>query len=224
MITMTIITLVLVVLAIVVVKADRFTAIPTKKQNVIEIIVDFVNKFTKDQVGHYWKTFAPYFGTILVFLFFANIISIFNILPSKAFFYDVLHIEAFKNFPVFKLKPPTKDINVPATLALMSIVLVIGSTIYLKGIKNFLKTFIQPLPIMLPFKILDYMVRPLSLTLRLFGNILAAFVLMELVSIALPVVVPAFASLYFDLFDGILQAYIFVFLTSLYIHENLESN
>jgi len=223
MISMAIVTLIIIVLALVLVKVKKFTPIPGKRQTVIEVIVDFVNNFTKGQVGHYWKSFAPYFGTILFFLLISNIISIFNIIPTKTFFYDMLRIEAFKDFPVYQLKPPTKDINVPATLALMSITLLLFSTIFLRGIKGFLKTFIEPSPIMLPFKILDYFVRPLTLTLRLFGNIFAAYVIMELLIIAVPIFIPAFASLYFDLFDGILQAYIFIFLTSVYLHENLET-
>ena len=222
-ISMTIVTLLIIVLALVFVKASKFTMVPGKRQSIIELIVDFINKFSKDQVGHHWKAFAPYFGSILLFLLISNIISIFNIFPTKTFFYDVLHIEAFKDFPIYNLKPPTKDVNVPTTLALMSISLLIFSTIYFRGIKGFLKTFLEPSPIMLPFKMLDYVVRPITLTLRLFGNIFAAYVIMELIILAVPVFIPAAASLYFDLFDGILQAYIFVFLTSVYLHENLET-
>ena len=221
-ITMTIITIVMCVFALFFVRAKRFSQIPSKLQNIIEIFVEFINNFTKEQLGHYWRGFAPYFGTILLFLIFANMISIFNFFPSKEFLVDILHIEAFHDLPDFQLKPPTKDINVAATLALMSITLLLFASIYLKGIKGFLKTFIHPSPIMLPFKILDYGIRPLTLTMRLFGNIFAAFVVMELLLAVFPFIAPGFASLYFDLFDGILQAYIFVFLTSIYLHENLE--
>jgi ATP synthase subunit a len=58
--------------------------------------------------------------------------------------------------------------------------------------------------------------------MRLFGNVLGAFVIMELVELVVPVGVPAILSLYFDLFDGLVQAYVFVFLTSLYIAEAVE--
>jgi F-type H+-transporting ATPase subunit a len=58
--------------------------------------------------------------------------------------------------------------------------------------------------------------------MRLFGNVLGAFVIMELLKMVVPVVIPAVFSLYFDLFDGLLQAYVFVFLTSLYISEAIE--
>ncbi len=62
----------------------------------------------------------------------------------------------------------------------------------------------------------------LSLCMRLFGNILGAFVIMELIKIVVPIFVPAVLSLYFDLFDGFIQAYVFVFLTSLFIKESIE--
>jgi F-type H+-transporting ATPase subunit a len=80
----------------------------------------------------------------------------------------------------------------------------------------------MPVPVMLPFNILEYFIKPLSLALRLFGNILGAFIVMELIYMALPVVAPAALSLYFDLFDGVLQAYVFMLLTSLYIAEAVE--
>ena len=69
--------------------------------------------------------------------------------------------------------------------------------------------------VMLPMNILELFIKPLSLCMRLFGNIFAAFVIMELVKMVVPVVLPAALCLYFDLFDGLLQAYVFVFLTSL---------
>ena len=64
--------------------------------------------------------------------------------------------------------------------------------------------------------------KPLSLCMRLFGNVLGAFVIMELLKMILPVGLPVVFSLYFDIFDGLLQAYVFVFLTSLYIDEITE--
>ena len=58
--------------------------------------------------------------------------------------------------------------------------------------------------------------------MRLFGNVLGSFVIMELLKYVVPVVLPALASLYFDIFDGLIQAYVFVFLTSLFIRESVE--
>ena len=76
--------------------------------------------------------------------------------------------------------------------------------------------------IVTPINILEIFTRPLSLCMRLFGNVLGAFVIMELIKMVVPVILPSVFSLYFDLFDGLLQAYVFVFLTSLYIQEAIE--
>ena len=58
--------------------------------------------------------------------------------------------------------------------------------------------------------------------MRLFGNVIGAFVIMELLKMLVPVILPTVFSMYFDIFDGLLQAYVFVFLTSLYIKEAVE--
>ena len=104
----------------------------------------------------------------------------------------------------------------------MSIILVEYAGIHQKGVKGFLKSFAEPIIIMLPMNILEVFIRPLSLCMRLFGNILGAFVIMELIKIVAPVFVRVPLSLYFDLFDGFIQAYVFVFLTSLFIKESIE--
>lgn len=71
-------------------------------------------------------------------------------------------------------------------------------------------------------QVLELFIRPLSLCMRLFGNVLGAVVVMALIKYLLPVVVPLPFSGYFDIFDGVIQAYVFVFLTSLYIKEAVE--
>jgi F-type H+-transporting ATPase subunit a len=196
-----------VMILLAVVFARKFTSVPGKKQNAVEMIVEMINNIVKDAIGeHHWKAFAPYLGTVMLFLIFANTVSIFNVIPGEG----------------FKLRPPTRNINVTACLAVMSIIMVIYAGIRYKRVSGWLKSFVEPIPLMLPFKILDYGIKPLSLALRLFGNILGAFIVMELIYVAMPPVVPAALSLYFDLFDGILQAYVFMFLTSLYIAEVLE--
>ena len=58
--------------------------------------------------------------------------------------------------------------------------------------------------------------------MRLFGNVIGAFVVMELIKMIIPVAIPVPLSLYFDIFDGLIQAYVFVFLTSLFIKEQIE--
>ena len=65
-------------------------------------------------------------------------------------------------------------------------------------------------------------IKPLSLCMRLFGNVLGSFVIMELLKMVVPAIVPAVFSCYFDIFDGLIQAYVFVFLTGLFIKEATE--
>ena len=98
----------------------------------------------------------------------------------------------------------------------------VGSAIYYKGFFGWLKSLCKPVIVMFPMNVLELFIKPLSLCLRLFGNILGAFIAMEITYSLMPVLIPILMSAYFDLFDGILQAYIFVFLSSIYIGEALE--
>lgn len=196
--------------------------VPEGKQNLAEVIVDFVNSLCKSNIGHSWKLFAPYLGTVILFLAFADMIAIFNIIPNWEQLYDLTHIEFLRHLPELEIKPPTRDINVTAAMAIMSIAVVAIGGIIVKKPSGWLKSFLHPVPIILPFKILDYFIRPTSLCLRLFGNILGAFIVMELAYIAFAPIFPGFLSFYFDIFDGLIQAYVFVFLTSFYIAESVE--
>ena len=91
-----------------------------------------------------------------------------------------------------------------------------------KGTKRWLKSFAEPMPVILPINILEIFIKPLSLCMRLFGNVLGSFVIMELLKMVVPAIVPAVFSCYFDIFDGLIQAYVFVFLTGLFIKEATE--
>jgi F-type H+-transporting ATPase subunit a len=126
--------------------------------------------------------------------------------------------------PPFVIKPPTRDINLTAAMALLSIMIVLIGGLRARGIKGWVVNLLHPTPMMLPFNLLEYIIRPLSLCLRLFGNILGGLIIMLLVELALPipVVIPVALSLYFDFFDGLIQAVVFSFLTTLFISEAIE--
>ena len=102
----------------------------------------------------------------------------------------------------------------------MSIVLIEVSGIRTKGLKGWIKSFTQPVAVVTPINILEIFTRPLSLCMRLFGNVIGAFVIMEMIKMVVPVFIPTVFSLYFD---GFIQAYVFVFLTSLFIAEATET-
>lgn len=171
---------------------------PGKGQLLLETGVSSLQSMVQDMVGEKGHRYVPYLMTVLLYIGVANIIGLFGI------------------------KPPTKDLTVTVALAVMSIVLIEYSGIREKGAKGWLKSFAQPVAIMTPFNILELVIRPLSLCMRLFGNVLGAFVIMELIKQVVPAVVPVPFSLYFDIFDGLIQAYVFVFLTSLFIKEAVE--
>ena len=176
---------------------------PRKPQVVVEWLVQVIRNICRDNAGHHGGGFVPYVGTLILFLGLSNIITLFNFIPG-------LH-----------LYPPTKDINVTGALALVSIVIVLYASFRYKGVKGWLKSLAEPIPIMIPFKLMEYATKPLSLCLRLFGNVLACFIIMELIMEAFPLAGGPL-SLYFDIFDGVLQAFIFTFLTSMYIGEAVE--
>lgn len=171
---------------------------PGKRQIAVETVIGGLHDFFYDLLGEDGKRYIPYLMSVGMYILVSNMIGLFG------------------------LKSPTKDVGVTGALALMSIVLIEYSGIHKKGGKGFLKSFAEPIPIMLPMNILEVFIRPLSLCMRLFGNILGAFVIMELLKIVAPLLVPIPFSLYFDLFDGFIQAYVFVFLTSLFIKETIE--
>ena len=134
----------------------------------------------------------------------------------------ILYLGVSNMISLFGFKPPTKDLNVTAALAIMSMFLIEYSGIRKNGVKHWVKHFAEPVPIVAPIMVLEIVIRPLSLCMRLFGNVLGAFVIMELLKAIIPVIVPIPFSFYFDIFDGLLQAYVFVFLTALFMNEEQE--
>lgn len=170
----------------------------SRRQLVAETIVTSLQKFVRGMVGEEGGTYAPYLISVLLFIGISNIIGLFG------------------------MKPPTKDLNVTAALAIMSIILIEYAGIHKKGPKKWLKSFAEPIAVVTPINILEVFIKPLSLCMRLFGNVLGAFVIMELIKAIVPVALPIPFSLYFDVFDGLIQAYVFVFLTSLFIKEAME--
>lgn len=188
----------------------RLSPVPKGPQVFLEAFVGGLNSFFKEQIGHHWTLFAPYLGTVVLFLSIANMIAFIS--PIAGFGFE----------PPFLLKPPTRDINVTAALAAMTILIVLFSALALKGPRQWGKSLFKPAPFMLPFNILEYFIRPLSLALRLFGNIMGAFIIMELIGMLIPVFVTPIVGLYFDFFDGLVQAVVFTFLSTLYLAEAVE--
>ena len=170
----------------------------SKRQLVVESAVTGLQNLCGGMIGEEGKAFVPYLVTVLLYIAVANIIGLFG------------------------FKPPTKDLNVTVALALMSIILIEFAGIHKRGIKKWAKGFTEPVAVVTPINIMEIFIRPLSLCMRLFGNVLGAFVIMELIKLVMPIGLPIPFSMYFDVFDGLIQAYVFVFLTSLFIKEAIE--
>lgn len=187
-----------VLVALSVILTHKLKKVPTGKQCLLEIGITKLNDFFLGILGPHGKKYLPILETLIIYIGFSNIIGIFGFVP------------------------PTKDINVTAALAGIAIILIQLTSIIERGGIGWVKGFAKPMAIMIPINILELVTRPLSLCMRLFGNVLGAFVVMELIKICVPVGLPVVFSLYFDIFDGLIQAYVFVFLTSLFMSEAME--
>lgn len=171
---------------------------PGRVQIFLETSIGFLQDFFVDLVGEEGRGYIPYLISTALFIGVANLIGILG------------------------FTPPTKDLNVTAALAVMSIVVIEFAGFHKKGMKGFMKSFAEPVAFILPINILEIFIRPVSLCMRLFGNVLGSFVVMELLKLVAPLIIPIPFSFYFDIFDGLIQAYVFVFLTALFIKEQLD--
>lgn len=172
----------------------------SKRQLFLEMCIDKMRAFFKNILGKEGEEYIPWLMTVAVYIGASNMVGLFG------------------------MKPPTKSMQVTGALALMTIVVVESAGIKHKGIKGHLKSFAEPVAVVLPINIMEIAIKPISLCMRLFGNIIGAFIIMELIKYFwfTNIGVSLIFGFYFDLFDGFLQAYIFVFLSSIYIQEAIE--
>lgn len=191
--------------------------VPKGMQIVTEALVDGINGLTKQTMGEDKVYFAPYVGTLLLLVGISNIAGLFNV------------------------RPPTADVNTTMGLALMTFVMIHGYGIKAKGVGTYFKGFLEPMPFLLPLNIMGELATPISLSFRLFGNIVGGVIVMNLlygalyslsgavfglvgVSTVIPVfqVIAAPLHVYFDLFAGLLQSFIFAMLTMVFIAIQMD--
>lgn len=195
---------------------------PEKKRQVIaEMFVNFVNKMVKENMGESLMCYAPYIGTLLVYAVLGALISMIG------------------------LRSMTADINVTATWALMTFILITYHKIRANGIFGYFKGFAKPVAFILPLNIISEVATPASMAFRLFGNVAGGMVITGLLYGALgslssalglsftagswgfnvfQVGIPAVLSIYFDLFSGCIQAYIFSMLTMVNVGAAAEKD
>ncbi|KAI3664320.1 hypothetical protein L1987_88220 [Smallanthus sonchifolius] len=183
--------------------------IPTGGQNFFEYVLEFIRDVSKTQIGEEYGPWVPFIGTMFLFIFVSNWSG--ALLPWKII-----------QLPHGELAAPTNDINTTVALALLTSVAYFYAGLNKKGLGYFGK-YIQPTPILLPINILEDFTKPLSLSFRLFGNILAdELVVVVLVSLV-PSVVPI-PVMFLGLFTSGIQALIFATLAAAYIGESMEGH
>ena len=185
----------------------------TRRQHLAEWAVETLESMVGESMGEFFSAFPPFIGAILI-------------LSAVSSLSTLLGIYA-----------PTADLNIVAGWAILVFILI---TYYkLKGgFCNYLKSFVDPVPVLAPFNVISEVATPVSMSLRHYGNILSGSVIAALVSSALAgltdlvlgwlpaglgdipflrIGIPAVLSVYFDVFSGLLQAFIFAMLTMIYI-------
>ncbi len=183
--------------------------VPNGLQNFMEYSLEFVRDIARAQIGEKeYRPWVPFVGTLFLFIFVSNWSG--ALLPWK-----------LVEIPEGELAAPTNDINTTVALALLTSLAYFYAGISKRGLKYFAR-YIEPTPLLLPINILEEFTKPLSLSFRLFGNILAD----ELVVAVLVFLVPLFIPLpvmALGLFTSAIQALIFATLAGAYIGEAIET-
>ena len=178
---------------------------PSKTQAALEKVYQSIRDISVDTMGEEYESFLPYIGTLMIYLIVLNFLGLIGI------------------------KPPTRDISVTVSFAIVTFLVVNLNAIRKNGIVGFGKGLVHPFWPMLPINIMERFILPLALSLRLMGNMVAATVVIELVYKALGSIgmlaqfgLPIIAHGYFDLFDGTIQMIVFVMLTMINIKVTAE--
>ena len=178
--------------------------VPTKLQLIWEAVVGEVNRQVEDNLGKVHPYVAPLAICLFFFILFANWL---ELIPSE-----------FNESTGHLLPAPTADTNLTYALAVVTMVSVWIYGIRQKGARGYFKHFLEPYPVLAPLNILEELVKPITLALRLFGNIFAGGIMLSLIGL-LPLFAlwaPNLIWKAFDMFIGVIQAFIFALLTVIY--------
>ena len=175
--------------------------VPGFFQNIVELVVEKLDGMVKMVMGKNAAKFANYIGTIFIFILISNFSGLLG------------------------LRPPTADYGVTLPLGLITFALIQINGLRAKKIHHITSLF-QPSPILFPINLIGEIAVPLSLSLRLFGNIMSGTILMGLLygllPAALKVGIPAVIHVYCDIFSGAIQTYVFCMLTMVYINDKIS--
>ena len=184
-------------------KMKKANDIPAGLQNVLEIIVEFLDGVIDKTMGKNAKGFKNYIGTIFIFILFCNISGLLG------------------------LRPPTADYGVTFPLGVTTFFLIFVNKIRYQKVSGFLKGLCDPWVFWAPINVIGDLAVPISLSLRLFANILSGTVMMALIYGLLSKIAycwPGALHVYFDLFSGAIQTYVFCMLTMTYISDAIGND
>ena len=183
--------------------------IPNGWQNFMESVVEFVKEIAQNQLGKEYRPWLPFIGTLFLFVFGCNWAG--AIIPWKLI-----------KLSEGEFGAPTNDINTTVALALLTSFMYFYAGLSTKGFGYF-KRYIEPTPLLLPINILEDFTKPLSLSFRLFGNILADELTVSVLTLLVPLIVPLPVML-LGVFASSVQALIFSTLAGAYIAEAVEGH
>jgi F-type H+-transporting ATPase subunit a len=188
-------------------KLKHATDRPDAFQNIIELIVEMLDKMVEGTMGKWAPRFVNYISTIFIFILLSNISGLLG------------------------LRPPTADYGTTLALALITFCMIHFNKIKHQSAKNIWTSMCSPLPPWLPLwapiNIISDLAVPVSLSLRLFANVLSGTVIMALVYGLLKIIAiawPAVLHVYFDLFSGAIQTYVFCMLTMTYVTQACDGD
>ncbi|RAQ39502.1 F0F1 ATP synthase subunit A [Arthrospira sp. O9.13F] len=184
--------------------------IPSGIQNFMEYALEFIRDLVKNQIGEKeYRPWVPFVGTLFLFILVSNWSG--ALVPWRVF-----------EIPNSELAAPTNDINTTVALALLTSLAYFYAGFSRRGLGYLLK-YIQPTPILLPINILEDFTKPLSLSFRLFGNVVADELVVGVLVLLVPLFVPI-PMMVLGLFLGSIQALIFATLAANYIAEAMEGH
>ena len=172
---------------------------PSRFQNAMELVVEMLDGMVASSMGKKGAPFRNYIGVLFLFILFSNLSGLLG------------------------LRPPTADYGVTLGLGLITFVLVQVNNIRYNKFGAFTELF-QPIPLLFPINLIGEIATPFSLSLRLFGNVLAGTVIMALVYGLLYKIAffwPGILHVYFDVFSGAIQTYVFCMLTMVFIGNKI---
>ncbi len=184
--------------------------VPAGLQNFMEYVLEFIRDLAKNQLGEKeYRPWVPFIGTLFLFIFVSNWSG--ALIPWKLI-----------QLPEGELAAPTGDINTTVALALLTSLAYFYAGFRKRGLGYFAK-YVEPTPILLPIAILEDFTKPLSLSFRLFGNILADELVVAVLVLLVPLFIPV-PVMMLGLFTSAIQALVFATLAGAYIHEALEGH